>query len=215
MIMKKIVLTLAVASAFSSVAAQAKSDWYIGVDVLNSNLDIESNFDLDSATGVGISAGRNIKVNDNFSIDIEAEYIHLGNFTNDNGAYCYSNYNYVRCSSDVDMDAFNLNVKPKYHFNGSGLYLGAIAGLTSMTADGIVYSHSVGYTNSYYTANNVEGFGYNYGLELGYEFNTKVIISVGYRVASVDFDVKPSLFRTKKSVNFETQSAYIGLDYKF
>lgn len=200
-IMKKVlpILSLAISVAFTANATEQeqtntgpKVGWYLGVDVHNSELEIESFAgyeidDISSESAIGIVLGYEQKLSDEFMLAIEGEYVFLGEYE----------VMLVNAYREIDLDFYNLNlnIKPKYYFTGTGFYLGASAGIGTYGVDASAGNISV-------TDN---GMGFNFGAEAGYEFSSGVVLSGGYRSATVEID----------SIDFDFDGLYVGLDYKF
>lgn len=97
----------------------------------------------------------------------------------------------------MKVTAFNLNIKPKYYFGGNNFYLGAIAGVGIYKVD--------------LKLDDGSDWGFNYGVETGYEITPELTISAGYRMFTTSIDVKD----TDQDFELELDSFYAGLDYKF
>ena len=96
----------------------------------------------------------------------------------------------------MKVTAFNLNIKPKYYFGGNNFYLGAIAGVGIYKVD--------------LKLDDGSDWGFNYGVEAGYEITSELCSSVGYRSFLTDIG-----YIGDDSIELELDSFYAGLDYKF
>jgi opacity protein-like surface antigen len=65
------------------------------------------------------------------------------------------------------------------------------------------------YLNSTYTDDGSD-FGFNYGIETGYEFTSGVVVSGGYRASSVEIDVEGG-----GELDLDFDSFYVGVEYHF
>ncbi|MCY9843442.1 outer membrane beta-barrel protein [Vibrio caribbeanicus] len=95
------------------------------------------------------------------------------------------------------MAAFNLNIKPKYYFGGNNFYLGAIAGVGVYKID--------------LQDDDGSDWGFNYGIEAGYEITPELNVSAGYRSFMTAIDVEG----VKEDLELEFDSFYAGIAYKF
>ncbi|MCG9700289.1 porin family protein [Vibrio natriegens] len=198
--MKKVMPLLVLGAVVASTSVQANDNWYVGVDVLNSDLEVEGISSDDSVTGLGIVLGSEVQYSENFKLALEAEYVSYGSFEKKES----SMGDWVKVS--IDGYAFNLNAKPKYQFSESGFYIGALAGLGVIGVDFEVASNILD-ANGKTDGSDV---GFNYGAEVGYEFDSGVIVSGGYRASSVTIDVEGG-----GELDFDFDSVYVGVDYKF
>ena len=235
---KNTLCVLAVAMASNSVLA-ADSHWYFGVDALNTKANQKNTFesksqvlvpagtvanvpfpvtvvttetdkisDLSSETGFGIHVGTQFLLASQFALAVEAEYLSFGSFSGNHvytvtdagvvsGVNVYQETDTVSYSQEVDVSATNLNIKPKYYFGGNNFYLGAIAGVGVYKVD--------------LKLDDGSDWGFNYGVEAGYELTPELTFSAGYRMFTTSIDVKD----TDQDFELELDSFYAGLDYKF
>ncbi|NMU47349.1 porin family protein, partial [Vibrio parahaemolyticus] len=59
--MKKVLPLLALGAVVASASVQAKGNWYVGADILNSDLEVEGHSYSSSATGLGIAVGKELQ----------------------------------------------------------------------------------------------------------------------------------------------------------
>ncbi|WP_339388793.1 outer membrane beta-barrel protein [Vibrio caribbeanicus] len=215
---KNTLCVLAVAMASNSVLA-ADSHWYVGVDVLNTQVDHKNTIsgdvvdlsgvtvparthysDMSKETGFGLNVGTQILLKNQFAVGVEAEYLSFGSFsstikmTNPSTGVVYDIEDE---KTEMKVTAFNLNIKPKYYFKGNRFYLGAIAGVGNYKVD--IQNQGDG-----------RDWGFSYGIEAGYEITPELGASVGYRSFITDIG-----YIGDESIELELDSFYVGLDYKF
>lgn len=58
---EKVLPLLALGAVVASASVQAKGNWYVGADVLNSDLKVEGHSYSSSATGLGIAVGKELQ----------------------------------------------------------------------------------------------------------------------------------------------------------
>ncbi|EDP58695.1 outer membrane beta-barrel protein [Vibrio sp. AND4] len=194
--MKKVLPLLVLGAAFASASVQAEGNWYIGADVLKSDIKDATELQFSSATGFSVAVGKELQYSENFKLALEGEYINHGRFE---GKYGQS------LKYSIEGYGFNLNAKPKYHFSGTGFYVGAVAGLGLMVAEWEVKSSAEEVSVKTDNSDTV----FNYGAEVGYEFASGLIISGGYRVSSVTIEYKGLEYGA------DLEGLYAGVDYKF
>ncbi|MCR9527298.1 porin family protein [Vibrio alginolyticus] len=195
--MKKVLPLLALGAVVASASVQAKGNWYVGADLVNSDLKVKSLSKDLSATGLSLAVGKELQYSENFKLAFEGEYIYFGDFEE---TFSYMGW---PVKFNVDASAFNFNAKPKYQFAGTGFYVGAIAGLGVMSVSYEVKSSST-------VTDDGRDVGFNYGVEAGYEFASGLVVSGGYRASSVSIDAENG-----GSEDFDFDSLYVGVDYKF
>jgi len=198
--MKKVLPLLALGAVVASASVQAEGNWYIGADILNSDLKVEGDSSSSSATGLGIAVGKELQYSENFKLALEGEYVYYGSFEEK----ASGSGNWAKVT--VDGYGFNLNAKPKYQFSGTGFYVGAVAGLGVM---GVDFESKSNLANLNVKTDGSD-VGFNYGAEVGYEFASGLIISGGYRISTVTIDVEGG-----GDIDFDFDSLYAGVDYKF
>ncbi|PQJ61329.1 hypothetical protein BTO10_18620 [Vibrio chagasii] len=224
--MRKALSLMALGAVTASTSVQANDNWYVAVDFLktdlksselnrfhsqrNDELGLKDALNFNSGNGVGLSIGTQLQYSNNFSLAWEFEYIHYGTFTD---STMLKEFYYFRREYEVEAQSFNFNVKPKYYFSSSGFYLGAIAGVGVTKAD-FKYTEETDhpelmYLNSTYTDDGSD-FGFNYGIETGYEFTSGVVVSGGYRASSVEIDVEGG-----SELDLDFDSFYVGVEYHF
>ncbi|WP_339387654.1 porin family protein, partial [Vibrio caribbeanicus] len=214
--MKKAFSLLALSAVASSAFAQ-DDNWYVGLDVLNTNAEHKNTVpsalihpsgsitptdgkfsDMSRETGFGFNIGKQFTLKDQFAVGVEAEYLSLGSFS--------STFNYNDPATGIVLDsdrnkmkvhAFNLNIKPKYYFADTDFYLGATAGVGVYKVDLQVDDGS--------------DWGFNYGIEAGYEITPELSLSAGYRSFMTAIDIEGA----KDDLELEFDSFYAGLAYKF
>ncbi|CDT93231.1 porin family protein [Vibrio sp. CCB-PB317] len=198
--MKKVLPLLALGAVVASASVQAKGNWYVGADILNSDLEVEGHSYSSSATGLGIAVGKELQYSENFKLALEGEYIYYGSF--EEKASGAGNW----LEATVEGYSFNLNAKPKYQFSGTGFYVGAVVGLGVTGVDLEAKSNLSGLTGK----TDGSDAGFNYGAEVGYEFASGLVVSGGYRASTVTIDVEGG-----GDLEFDFDSLYVGVDYKF
>ena len=203
--MKKVLPLLALGAVVASASVQAEGNWYIGADILNSDIKSDFHFKKDSASGLSLSVGKERVYSQNLTLAFEGEFIHFGSF--DYNGYYYHDSNLYPAKIEVESYAVNLNMKPKYYFSGTGIYVGAIAGFGVM---GVDLNRKVPSKPTLSAADDASSIGFNYGVEAGYEFASGLIVSGGYRASSVTMDVEGG-----GDKDFDFNSLYAGIDYKF
>ncbi|EFP98528.1 hypothetical protein VIBC2010_08273 [Vibrio caribbeanicus ATCC BAA-2122] len=215
--MKKAFSLLALSAVASSAFAQ-DDNWYVGLNVLNTNAEHKStvsgivsdsygvtvparvNFsDMSKETGFGLNLGKQILLNNQFAVGVEAEYLSFGSFST---TLKMSNpstgmvYDIVDDKSEMKVTAFNLNIKPKYYFSDTDFYLGGTAGVGKYKAD-------------FKSLGDGSNWGFNYGIEVGYDITSELSVSAGYRLFMTDIGYKGG------DIELELDSFYAGLAYKF
>ncbi|AUV85341.1 outer membrane beta-barrel protein [Vibrio campbellii] len=203
--MKKVLPLLALGAVVASASVQAEGNWYIGADILNSDIKSDFHSKKDSATGLSLSVGKERVYSQNLTLAFEGEFIHFGSF--DYNGYVNDGYGSYPAKLEVESYAVNLNMKPKYYFSGTGIYVGAIAGFGVM---GVDLNRKVPSNPTLSAADDGSSIGFNYGVEAGYEFASGLIVSGGYRASSVTIDVEGG-----GDIDFDFDSLYAGIDYKF
>ena len=218
--MRKALALMALGAVAASTSVQANDNWYVAVDYLKTDLKandlnrlktetgLEGGLDFNSGNGIGIAVGIQSQYTNNFVFAWEVEYIHYGTFTSNGDGRLYGVY--YKDTWEVEAQSFNLNVKPKYYFSDSGLYVGAIAGIGVTSAD---LNFRLELPNSNYSesfSDDGRDFSFNYGLEAGYQFTSGVVVSGGYRVSSVAIDAEVG-----SEYDFVFDSFFVGVEYHF
>lgn len=221
--MKKKALSLMVlGTVVASTSVQANENWYVAADVFKTELDAElvaesfaGSSKMGSSTGVGIALGTEYQYSNGLSLAWEFEYIHFGTFTK---SWMVQNPDFDKVKADIEAQSLNFNVKPKYYFSGSGFYLGAIAGvgvtktdlkLTAVDLKLTTKSNNPS-TGNQTTSDDDSDFGFNYGVEAGYEFTSGVVVSGGYRASSLEIGVEGG-----GELDLDFDSFYVGVEYHF
>ena len=231
--MKKAFSLLALSAVASSALAQ-DDNWYVGLNALNTDVKQKNSLqskralpagtlpevsfdtvqttnkklsDLSSEVGFGIYFGKQFSLASQFALAVEAEYLSFGSFSGKsvttvsfNGEVLGTEVTAAATESNsakMDVSATNLNIKPKYYFSGNDFYLGAIAGIG-------IYKVDLKYDDG-------SDWGFNYGIEAGYEITPELTLSAGYRMFTTSIDVKD----TAQDFELELDSFYAGLAYKF
>ena len=206
--MRKALSLMALGAVAASTSVQANDNWYVAADVLKTELDAES-IKVGSSTGVSIALGKEYQYSNGLNLAWEFEYIHFGTFTK---SLMENDYNYFdKAKFEVEAQSFNFNVKPKYYFSDSGLYLGAIAGVGVTKAD-LTYTHETNRPNKENETYSDDGsdFSFNYGVEAGYQFTSGVVVSGGYRASSVAIGVEGG-----GELDLDFDSFFVGVEYHF
>ena len=211
--MKKSLSLLALSAVASSAFAQ-DDNWYFGLNVLNTNAEQTNSFrleqytdahlkysDMSRETGFGINFGKQFTLKNQFSVGFEAEYISFGSFSGKRYIYV-STVSVAEESFELDAAAVNLNIKPKYYFADTDFYLGAIVGVGIYNVD--IDIPGLG-------SDDGSEWGFNYGIEAGYEITPELTVSAGYRSFMTAIDVEGA----KEDFELELDSFYAGLAYKF
>ena len=202
---------MALGTVVASTSVQANENWYVAADVFKTELDAElvaESSKMGSSTGVGIALGTEYQYSNGLSLAWEFEYIHFGTFTQ---SWMVQHPDFDKVKADIEAQSLNFNVKPKYYFSGSGFYLGAIAGVGVTKADLTLTSESNDPSIGNQTASDDgSDFGFNYGVEAGYEFTSGVVVSGGYRASSVAIGVKGG-----GEVDLDFDSFFVGVEYHF
>ena len=218
--MRRALPLMALGAVAASTSVQANDNWYVAVDYLKTDLkandlnrlktasELEGGLDFNSGNGIGIAVGKQLQYTNNFVFAWEVEYIHYGTFTSSGDGR--SNGVYYKDTWEVEAQSFNLNVKPKYYFYDSGLYVGAIAGIGVTSADLNVRVEVPNYNESVSLSDDGSDFSFNYGVEAGYEFTSGVVVSGGYRASSVAIDVEGG-----GEFDFDFDSFFVGVEYQF
>lgn len=206
--MRKALSLMALGAVAASTSVQANDNWYVAADVLKTELDAES-IKVDSSTGVSIALGTEYQYSNGLSLAWEFEYIHFGTFTE---SLMVNDYNYFEKDKfEVEAQSFNFNVKPKYYFSDSGLYLGAIAGVGVTKAD-LTHTYETNRPNKENEtySDDESDFSFNYGVEAGYQFTSGVVVSGGYRASSVAIGVEGG-----GELDLDFDSFFVGVEYHF
>ena len=202
---------MALGTVVASTSVQANENWYVAADVFKTELDAElvaESSKMGSSTGVGIALGTEYQYSNGLSLAWEFEYIHFGTFTQ---SWMVQHPDFDKVKADIEAQSLNFNVKPKYYFSGSGFYLGAIAGVGVTKADLTLTSESNDPSIGNQTASDDgSDFGFNYGVEAGYEFTSGVVVSGGYRASSVAIGVEGG-----GELDLDFDSFYVGVEYHF
>ena len=225
--MKKTFSLLALSAVASSAFAQDDNryqddNWYFGLNVLNTTAEhknsipsalvypngfvvrTDGNFsNMSRENGFGFNIGKQFALKDHFAVGVEAEYLSLGSFSTT------LNYNHSSTGillgiekAKMEVAAINLNIKPKYYFTDTDFYLGAIAGVG-------IYAVDIDY--QYLGSEDGSDWGFNYGIEVGYEITPELSLSAGYRSLMTAIDVEDA----KEDLELEFDSVYAGIAYKF
>ncbi|WP_167404770.1 porin family protein [Vibrio penaeicida] len=138
--------------------SSAKGDSVSSDDLLNSDLDIASGFNL----------GYEFNANDKINVAAELEYYNWGNYKT------VSNY-----AAEAYFTSTALNFKPKYYVSDN-IYMGATLGYGSYTLNLDL--------NSKIAVKSSSENGFVYGIEGGYQHHNGVTARVGYKSTSAEFN---------------------------
>ncbi|EOB3674531.1 outer membrane beta-barrel protein [Vibrio vulnificus] len=203
------ILALAMGTAFHVNATETeqpqlgpKQGWYLGLDAVKAEVsfnDVGSqSYDLD--VGAVFTVGYDKKFTNNFVTGFEFEYAYFGS-KKMGETLSNSNVGQVMTDIEVAFSAFGFNMRPKYYFGDSKFYLGGLLGYASTKQEWLRTR------DNFQSATDKEssGSGFNYGVEVGYEFDSGWMLQGGYRGVATDFD----------DVNVDISALYIGGRYKF
>ncbi|EJB5269016.1 porin family protein [Vibrio vulnificus] len=202
-------LALAMGAAFGANATEVeqtnlgpKQGWYVGLEVIKADVAInevnEVSYDLDA--GVQFAIGYDKKISDAFLIGIEGEYVLYGSKTFGQVA-ANSTAGVVMADVEASFSSFGLNIRPKYYVANSNFYVGGLLGFASTS-----YEYEL--TKEDFKSASLDSdtnTGINYGVEVGYEFDSGWMLQGGYRGVATEFN----------DVNVDITALYFGGRYKF
>lgn len=169
---------LVLLTAFVSTNLYANTIFYFGADVLISNqLEMPSFYGnnpettYDADTGFSLQLGALFFLTDRFQVALEGEY------------NAYGDINHW-LDTDIQLllegSAFFANIKPKIFLIDDRFFLAGLFGFgqfdTTMTL-------SIANSRLYGSGSN---YGYQYGIEAGYQFSDSVVMGIGYKIATLD-----------------------------
>lgn len=106
-----------------------KQGWYIGLDAVKSEVDVEGTKEKPDASA-GLNIGYDFQLMPQFFAGLELEVINYGSKKLRNQQMRGSRGEPVNASVDQSITAININLRPKYYVT-DGLYVGGLIGIGS------------------------------------------------------------------------------------
>lgn len=183
---------------------QDRSGYYIGLDYWP-YIDAEypstgDTSDSDANGSSSVYLGIDTKVIDSFYVGIELAYSLLGD---DSKLFKDSDRIHIQ---EHKGSAVLLRVKPKYYIADSDFYIAGIAGIgqfkTSLTAKGYDSSDDYSFSDT--------STGYQLGVEAGYEFDSGLGLSLGYKNSFTEVS-----YNNSEPIDLEYKALFVSAKYKF
>lgn len=173
---RNVLLALPIVCLSTSVLANDRGGFYISGGIYGHNIEVNEQDNRLPDLTLGLRTGYDFQILKPFVIGAEFEYTIPSE---------YSLIDKSRNSMVWEYSALSLSVKPKYYFSSSsGLYFAGILGYTKHKRDQIFAS----YENKRADGSESD---ISYGVEVGYEFNSGLLLNVMYRQSDVDFGAVP------------------------
>ena len=179
--MKKIltVLTIAALSSGSAVAATQASNFYIGVDYIQSSFPEIPLATKSEDAGYALQLGYQLPSSSNWVNAFEIEYINAGS-----AKYSFDDATLgIKGSGELDLTAINLSYKPKFYLGR--FFVAGQVGYASASASGKANYTMGGTTKNIDLADSV-GSGPTFGVELGMVVTEHLSLKGGYRIIESD-----------------------------
>ena len=180
--MKKIltVLTIAALSSGSAIAATQPSNFYVGVDYVQSSF---PEFPLATkkaeSAGYAIQLGYELPSSSNWVNAFEIEYINAGSVE-----YSFNNADLgIVGDGNLDLSAINLSYKPKFYLGR--FFVAGQVGYAAVSASGKANYTFMGETINKDMADSI-GSGLTLGAELGMVVTEHLSLKGGYRIIESD-----------------------------
>lgn len=176
------VLSIAVFTSSSALAANDSSNFYIGLDYVHTNFpDIPLASKTDGSGGYAIQLGYKLPSSSRWTNAFEIEYINAGTVK----------YNFnepalgIKGAGDLELTAINLSYKPKFYLGR--FFLGGQVGYANVSASGKTNYTVNGNTTSFDIADKVDS-GLTLGGEIGMLITNQLSVKGGYRIIDSDAD---------------------------
>ncbi|WP_317918487.1 outer membrane beta-barrel protein [Vibrio sp. MACH09] len=173
------ILSIAVFTSGSALAANDQSNFYVGLDYVHSNFPEIPSASKKDGSGYAIQLGYQLPSSSSWTNAFEVEYINLGT----------AKYNFddtalgIKGSGELELTAINLSYKPRFYLGR--FFIGGQVGYANLSASGKASYTVNGNTTSSNLADKVDS-GFTFGGELGMLITDQLSIKGGYRVIESD-----------------------------